>query len=64
MTKKDFIALADMIKETNGIISEETGENINHFSPYAIAKLADFCATQNPLFNRKNGLSMSLKSKL
>ena len=43
MTKKDFIALADMIK-TN---------NLSPFDAYQILALADFCKAQNPNFNKE-----------
>lgn len=42
MTKKHFIELADMIKA-----------NPSAFSPAAIGALANFCAEQNPRFNRE-----------
>lgn len=41
MTKKDFIALADLIKARP-----------HCFSGLAIVSLADFCKDQNQLFNR------------
>jgi hypothetical protein len=49
MTKKHFIALADAIRVhqekqyRNGVIEQ---------APYLIDTLADFCAGQNPRFNR------------
>ena len=42
MTKKHFITLADKIKA-----------NPSAFSPAAICAIADFCAEQNPNFNRE-----------
>ena len=50
MTKKTFIALADQIIETNRIFSNRP------FTPTAISTLADFCAAQNPNFNRERWL--------
>jgi hypothetical protein len=49
MNKKNFIALADTIREQN-----------NHsFAPFGeeqIGALADFCQSQNPQFNRERWL--------
>ena len=45
MTKKNFIALADVIRD-----------DINDFTPNAIERLADFCQSQNPNFNRSRWL--------
>lgn len=45
MSKKHFIALADFIHA-----------NRYHFTPDAIERLADFCASQNPRFNRQRWL--------
>lgn len=53
MTKKHIIALADVIRRANSIPStERPGETVEHFTPHAIQKLADFCAAQNPTFMR------------
>ena len=41
MSKRDFIELADVIKS-----------DINDFHDGTIERLADFCASQNPRFNR------------
>jgi hypothetical protein len=49
MTKKDFLALADMIRKANSIRPEG---NPRAFGEYAIGLLADFCKAQNPLFKR------------
>lgn len=46
MTKKDFIALADTVRE----IACQSGQPLNE---YQIGKLADFCQSQNPLFKRQ-----------
>ena len=52
MSKKDFIALADAIREHN-----ERDPFINFaFSGDQIQALADFCETQNPNFNRERWL--------
>jgi len=45
MTKKQFIALADVIKS-----------DICDFSPNAIEQLADFCQAEDPLFKRSRWL--------
>ena len=45
MTKQQFIALADSIR-SNGT-----------FTPGQIETLADFCAAQNPAFNRERRLA-------
>lgn len=50
MTKKDFIALADTIREAN---NNTPNGNPEAFGEYAIDRLADFCQSQNPLFNRQ-----------
>lgn len=50
MSKKHFIQLADMIRRAN--VNPETP-----FSEEAIQALADFCASQNPAFNRARWLA-------
>lgn len=45
MTKKHFIALADLIKS-----------DIHDFTPNAIERLADYCEAENPRFNRERWL--------
>jgi hypothetical protein len=52
MTKKDFIALADMIRDHNRYAA--TPEN--QFSQYHIDCLAAFLRSQNPAFNRDRWL--------
>lgn len=53
MTKKDFIALADFIKQHNNNPDvDESG-----FSELQIEILADFCQKQNPNFNRERWIS-------
>lgn len=49
MSKKDFIALAKRIKEYN--------EGFVGFGCEQVDIIADFCATQNPRFNRERWLS-------
>jgi hypothetical protein len=50
MTKKHFIALADAIKTYNALQDEST------ISEPVIEALTDFCAAQNPRFNRERWL--------
>ena len=51
MSKKHFIALADYIRGHNhGSPSDDYQDN--DFTPIQIETLADFCADQNPRFNR------------
>lgn len=60
MSKKDFIALADIIIATNRSSNEEyerTGETrTQFFSQHAVNQLADFCANSNPRFMRDRWL--------
>ena len=49
MTKQDFSALADAIKAHN---SEPDEVAPDEFNPEHLETLADFCAAQNPAFNR------------
>lgn len=49
MTKKHFIALADMIMDMNA----DNGVYGAGLSDVQIECLANFCARQNPLFNRE-----------
>ena len=46
MTKKHFIALADAIKKHDGICDGK-------FNDQQMVTLANFCASQNPRFNRQ-----------
>lgn len=63
MSKKDFIALADVIRgaNTGNPVSihthAEDGNKLPIFTPTAIAELASFCASQNPRFNRERWLA-------
>lgn len=55
MTKKHFIALANMIIEHNRTAHPMSLHK--RFNVYQIQDLADFCQSQNPRFNRKRWLS-------
>ena len=52
MTKKNFIALADAIRNHN----EHGGTAVDLFTLEQIKTLADFCQAQNPQFNRERWL--------
>jgi hypothetical protein len=47
MSKQDFIALADQIRQENRL-----GEPKDHFTVEQIATLADFCQSRNSNFKR------------
>ncbi len=49
MNKKQLIALADMIRDTNR-------QTPGTFGPWAVSCLADFCADSNPAFKRDRWL--------
>ena len=51
MTKQQFIALADAIREHNDTVGSDV--NIFRFDDYHISTLAAFCQSQNPLFKRQ-----------
>ena len=53
MTKKTFTALADTIIASGPADRSAQGA----FSDSAIGTLADFCAAQNPAFNRSRWLA-------
>lgn len=55
MSKKHFIQLADMMKDIRCILQNHPGEMISPgvAAEFFQAKLADFCADQNPRFNRQ-----------
>lgn len=53
MSKKDFIALADAIREHNRLASHFGGKQ---FHESQIAILANFCQSQNPNFKRDRWL--------
>lgn len=48
MTKKDFVALADALR-----IQNQTADGRAEFTPDHLLVLADFCASQDSNFNRK-----------
>ena len=52
MTKQHFIALADSLRSHNA-----KGDHVNPFREDQIEALADFCAAQNPAFNRNRWLA-------
>ena len=59
MTKKTFVALADSIRAYNAQ-AFSAGTNIASplkFTHTQIQTLADFCAAQNPAFNRSRWLA-------
>lgn len=50
MTKKDFIALANAIKEHNAKVGCDA--DYSFFSDNQLQTIADFCGGTNPNFNR------------
>ena len=54
MSKKDFIALANAIRRHNE--SVRAGHSQSAFDGEHLSTLADFCASQNPLFKRERWL--------
>ncbi len=54
MSKKNFVALADSIREHNRI-ARLNGENV--FTDDQLATLARFCALENPRFKRERWLN-------
>ena len=50
MSKKQFIALADLIRSHNAAV--KSGLSQTAFDGELISTLADFCAAQNPAFKR------------
>jgi hypothetical protein len=53
MTKKNFVALADSIREHNRLAKFNSE---NAFSDDQLAALARFCASENPRFKRERWL--------
>lgn len=51
MTKKNFIALADAVR-----IHNKWASSLEEFGVEHLKVLADFCAAQNPRFNRQRWL--------
>jgi hypothetical protein len=45
MSKKDFIALADVVRKVNA------DDSATPFTEFQIDELADFCQAENPNFN-------------
>jgi hypothetical protein len=56
MSKKDFIALADAIREHNAVLERYGKGKFTPFSPDQINTLADFCRSQNARFMRERWL--------
>jgi hypothetical protein len=54
MTKKHFIAMADMLREHNVVSGNNT--DYTAFTTNQIEALADFCQAQNSNFNRDRWL--------
>lgn len=50
MTKKHFIQLADTIKNHNALCEDSHSNKV--FNEVQIGQLANFCASQNPNFDR------------
>lgn len=53
MTKQHFIALADVIREHNRVLDTASRAR---FTPEQVEALADYCASQNPRFDRERWL--------
>ncbi len=56
MSKKDFIALADAIRDHNSAASRGFA-SYTAFDPVQLDTLAKLCAAQNPNFKRERWLS-------
>jgi len=56
MTKKHFIALADAIRQHNLICDPYDSTFERAFDSYQLKVLANFCASQNPRFDRERWL--------
>lgn len=56
MTKKHFIALADMIREHNNCAATKDGI-FDKFTEMQLIALAEFCRDSNPRFNRSRWLA-------
>lgn len=52
MSKKDFIALADVLR----LFINAAGREITPDEQTLLSELADFCAAQNPRFHRERWL--------
>ena len=56
MTKQHFIALADSIRQNNSAAVATRNAHLS-FDTHHLGVLADFCAAQNPAFNRSRWLA-------
>jgi hypothetical protein len=56
MSKKDFIALADTLRAVRASYSPHWDANLFRACDDHVKALADFCAGQNPNFNRDRWL--------
>ena len=56
MTKRDFIALADTLKQVRNSYGKNWDPNLFRACDDHVAALADFCEQQNPNFNREGWL--------
>jgi hypothetical protein len=56
MSKQNFIALADQIREHNRIEQNAMGVSAQLFTKEHLDTLADFCRSQNPQFMRDRWL--------
>jgi len=59
MTKKNFVALADVIRNHNALLdcTRNPGYSTMRYNVAQIASLAGFCQSQNPNFNRERWLA-------
>lgn len=57
MSKKDFIALADAIREHNETLQRYGNGRFTQFTPDQIETIARFCESQNSNFKRDRWLS-------
>lgn len=56
MSKGDYIALADAIREHNAVDTKVHGGHICRFTEDEIKALADFCQSRSPKFMRERWL--------
>ena len=57
MTKKNFIALADVIREQNQYAKNPHNQGVHAFTTDQLAALAMFCKLQNSNFNTERWLN-------
>lgn len=67
LTKKDFKALAEIVVELRKVMQSKNADDIDSWAIIYIINslanmLADYCATQNPNFNRAKFLAACQKS--